>query len=31
MSFVLAERIEEVLDAAFPQVDAREFPHAVVG
>jgi ATP-dependent Lon protease len=31
MSFVLADRIEEVLEAAFPQAVAREFPEAVVG
>jgi ATP-dependent Lon protease len=31
MNFVLAERIEQVLDAAFPQVDAREFPETAVG
>jgi ATP-dependent Lon protease len=31
MNFVLADRIEEVLEAAFPQAVAREFPEAVVG
>ena len=31
MNFVLAERIEQVLDAAFPHVDAQEFPQAAVG
>jgi ATP-dependent Lon protease len=31
MNFVLAERVEQVLDAAFPHVDAREFPQAAVG
>jgi ATP-dependent Lon protease len=31
MNFVLADRIEEVLEAAFPQGVAREFPEAAVG
>jgi ATP-dependent Lon protease len=31
MNFVLADRIEEVLDAAFPQRSAPEFPEAAVG
>jgi ATP-dependent Lon protease len=31
MTFVLADRVEQVLEAAFPQVDAREFPQAAVG
>ena len=31
MNFVLADRIEEVLEAAFPRAVAREFPEAVVG
>ncbi len=31
MNFVLADRIEEVLEAAFPQGVGREFPEAAVG
>ena len=31
MTFVLADRIEEVLEAALPQGAAREFPEAAVG